>query len=1048
MLELKNLTKSYKTAGFVQLALDDVSVTLRDNEFVAVLGPSGSGKTTLLNIVGGLDHYDSGDLIIDGISTKDYKDRDWDTYRNNRIGFVFQSYNLIPHQSVLANVELALTLSGVGKAERRQRAKDALSEVGLDEHMHKKPNQLSGGQMQRVAIARALINDPEILLADEPTGALDSKTSTQIMALLKNIAADRLVVMVTHNPDLADEYANRIIRLSDGHIVDDSRPVRSNEDEAANARPARQAKMSFLTAIALSFSNLMTKKGRTLMMAFAGSIGIIGIAGILSLANGVNNYIKTVEEDTLSVYPLTISSTGFDMSSLLVTSTTGDDTSEDGEGTGDAGGAAAAGPFGAAGNTGGGSEGDESGEKVQELSIIANMFSRVGSNDLAALKAYLDSPDSGIEPYVNTIQYSYNVVPQIFNPDTSVEVHQVHPDRSFSALGLSSAMSGNSLMSMGMSTDVFDELPDDTELLVGQLDVVAGRWPENYNELVLVLPPNGRVSDFMLYALGLRDHNELEQMVTDFANEVEVTTPTERLEFTHEQLMAPTFKLVNSCDYYRYDENYGVWVDHSDDADLVAGLVAGGETLTISGIVQGNPDASAIMLTTGIYYPSDLIDHIIEGATTSQVVQDQLAQPQTNVFTGNTFVEEADDSAASDFDMSSMFSIDEGALGSAFSMDSSVMGSGMDFSTILNPEAVMAQMPSMDLGSAMAGQQMPPELFFGVLGPVMADYMQWCIDNGENPATAFQTYAQTPEAQAVIAQAVAQNPAFATYQQQMAAQISAYFSQYMGTMLALMQANIAENMATAMASLTSNMAGAMNIDEAAFADAFQFNLDETELTALMMGMMGGEDSSLDNNLRKLGYADFDKPSSIDIYPIDFEGKQKVLDILDAYNADMKATGQEDKAVTYTDIVGTLMSSVTEIINMISMVLVAFVAISLVVSSIMIGVITYISVLERKKEIGILRSIGASKRDIANVFNAETLIVGFVAGCMGILITVLVSIPANIIIYNIYAIPNIALLPPLPALILILVSCGLTFLSGLIPSSAASRKDPVEALRSE
>ncbi|MDR3136039.1 MAG: ABC transporter ATP-binding protein/permease [Coriobacteriales bacterium] len=1069
MLELKDLSKSYHTAGFTQKALDDVSVTLRDNEFVAVLGPSGSGKTTLLNIIGGLDHYDAGDLLIDGISTKDYRDRDWDTYRNNRIGFVFQSYNLIPHQSVLSNVELALTLSGVGKTERRQRARAALEQVGLSDHIQKRPNQLSGGQMQRVAIARALINDPEILLADEPTGALDSKTSTQIMALLQNIAADRLVVMVTHNPDLAKAYATRTIRLSDGHIVDDSRPVTASELTASQARPPRRAKMSFFTAIALSFSNLMTKKGRTFMMAFAGSIGIIGIAGILALANGVNNYIKTVEEETLSVYPLSIASTGIDMTALLMNSSAEDDEEETEEGQD-----AAEADGGSVETDDGGVEADVAaaeddangtdtattsataadantrGDTLRETPIISSILDRVQNNDLASLKTFLDSPDSGVSEYVNTIQYTYDVTPQIYLPQTDPEIHQVHPDRSFSALGMGSTMnslSSSSLMSMGMSTDMFDELLSDWQVYDEQHELLAGEWPDEPGELLLVTNYSQHLSDFLLYSMGLRDYHELDSMIESFVNEEPISTPDDRRSFTYEQILAIEFKLVYNSDYFKYDESYNVWVDHADDADYVKQLVEAGPTLRICGIAAPKELTSTIALTPGIYYTSALVESIVEHSLAAEVTQYQLSNPQLNIFTDKSFIEEAETSALEDFDMGSMFSLDEEQARSAFSIDNSAL-STMDFSTILNPDAVMAQMPQMDVGSALGGQQMPPELFFGVIGPVLNDYITWCTTNTKDPSASFAEYAATPAAQAAIAAAVAANPAFAQYQEQMAQAISGYFTQYMGTLMSLMQTNIASNMQRAMFDLTNRMAGAMRIDQEAFANAFQFNLDEKELTALMMGLMGGDDSSLDSNLRKLGYADFAKPSNIDIYPKDFEGKQHVIDMLDDYNKRMEDSDQADRAITYTDIVGTLMSSVTEIIDMISMVLVAFVAISLVVSSIMIGVITYISVLERKKEIGILRSIGASKGDIANVFNAETLIVGFVAGCLGILITLLASIPANIIVYNLHHISNVALLPPVPALILVAVSCGLTFLSGLIPSSAASRKDPVEALRSE
>ncbi len=1120
MLELRNLVKSYNTAGFVQQALDDVSVTLRDNEFVAVLGPSGSGKTTLLNIVGGLDHYDSGDLVIDGISTKEYRDKDWDTYRNNRIGFVFQSYNLIPHQSVLSNVELALTLSGVSKTERRARAREALAQVGLEEHISKKPSQLSGGQMQRVAIARALINDPEILLADEPTGALDSKTSVQIMDLLKQIATDRLVVMVTHNPDLADEYANRIIKLSDGKVVNDSNPVVAIPP-APEAREARRARMSFFTAVALSFSNLMTKKGRTLMMAFAGSIGIIGIASILALSNGVNNYIKSVEEDTLSVYPLAINAQGFDMTSMLVGSTASDPDEDGSESSGTSNGALSMFGMGSSG------EGEDEGI-ITESPMVTTMFDQVKSNDLAALKEYLDGSESGIMQYVNTIQYEYDVTPQIYLPQTEPEVHQVNPDRSFSALGLGSGMSSSSIVSMGMSTDMFDELLSDYDIYSQQYEVLAGDWPASSDEILLVLGSSHRVSDFMLYSMGLRDYTVLNSMIEAFINEEPVVTPSNRLSFTYDEILDVEFKLVYNSDYYLYDSTYDVWVDHSDDAEHLKKLVSEGKTLRISGIVAAREGTQTLVLSPGLYYTPALVEDIVQHSETSDVTQDQLDNPNLNIFTNKTFLEEAEQGAENDFDMSNLFSIDEEAMGEAFQMDESAF-SGLDFGGVLDPAAVMAAMPPLDLGSALANvpfntapsqgmQTALQNVMASMMGLLASDYADWYMSQLPTPVLPpggggtgggtgggagdgtggsgtgsggtggagdgtggsggtgnggstggypiqeigqhFGDYLQTPRGQALIASALSpDNPALAAYQNEMAAAqaqtmtalqeaITTYMQQYMTTMLTIMSQQISTNMQNAMAGLTENMANAMRIDEEAFANAFQFNLDEDELTALMLSMMGGEESSYAGNLRHLGYVDFAEPFQISIYPVDFEGKQSVLDILDAYNQRMEDDGHEEQVISYTDIVGTLMSSVTTIIDMISMVLVAFVAISLVVSSIMIGVITYISVLERKKEIGILRSIGASKGDIANVFNAETLIVGFVAGCMGIGITLLLAIPANIIVLNLFDIPDLVLLPWAPALILIGVSCFLTFVAGLIPSSAASNKDPVEALRSE
>ena len=1090
MLQLLNICKSYTTADFTQTALDNVSVSFRDNEFVAILGPSGSGKTTLLNIVGGLDHYDSGNLIIDGISTEQYKDKDWDAYRNNRIGFVFQSYNLIPHQTVLSNVELALTLSGVSRAERHDRAVAALQKVGLGDHVNKKPSQLSGGQMQRVAIARALINDPEILLADEPTGALDSKTSVQIMDLLTEIANDRLVIMVTHNPELAEDYATRIVTLTDGVIRSDTDPYEPTaEDMRVSEKPARRTKMSFLTALSLSFKNLMTKKGRTLMTAFAGSIGIIGIAAILSLANGVNNYIKSVEEETLSEYPLQIQSTGFDMTSMMLGAATG-----------------------AGGNTGE-AEGDGDQDKVGVTEMVTNMFSSIGSNDLASLKEYLDSGQSDIDQYTNAIEYTYNVAPQIYSSNTD-KLRQVNPDKSLSALGLGSTASSNSLMSMSMSTDVFYEMPSDPNLYESQYDVKAGHWPENHNEVVLVLTGNGNISDFMLYTLGLRDANEFDDMVKKFAAEEEVTTPDNIEQPTYDDILGITFKLVQATDYYVHEDEFNVWKDKTDDTDYMRNLVNNGEDVKIVGIVQPREDATATMLSSGINYPSTLTDYVIEQAASSTIVKDQLAHPDTNVFTDKPFGEEDDGEG---FDMQSLFTIDGDAIQAAFKFDESALTSGLsgmsldlsglsldmgslpafDGSSIaLDPSSIdMSNLVDfsdikLDLGDVQptmdsAKMQAAMEDIMAGFNPWYANWAQEQVAQGKVPTMedGAKAYLESEEVQKKIADAIMgsidMKQATEALQTQLQQQLSAKMQQAVPAMAQALESQLQASITTAMSSymqnvlgaymqqmqtaletqvsaamqqsmnqIAANMSNAMSIDESAFANAFQMNMDENDLTELMMSMMGKEDASYDNNLKKLGYADFNKPSGIDIYPIDFESKEKVIGILDAYNDRMTADGEDDKVITYTDFVGTLMASVTDIVNMISYVLVAFVAISLVVSSIMIGVITYISVLERKKEIGILRSIGASKGDISRVFNAETIIVGFTAGVIGIGLTMLACIPANAIVYSLFDVANVASLPWQAAVILVAISVFLTFLAGLIPSSAASRKDPVEALRSE
>ena len=1043
MLQLRNIRKAYTTGSFTQTALDDVSISFRDSEFVAILGPSGSGKTTLLNIIGGLDHYDTGDLVIDGISTKEYKDRDWDAFRNNRIGFVFQAYNLIPHQTILANVELALTLSGVSRAERRTRALDALRKVGLGDHVDKKPSQLSGGQMQRVAIARALINDPEILLADEPTGALDSKTSVQIMDLLTEIANDRLVIMVTHNPELAEQYATRIVNLADGVIRSDSDPFDpAPEDMRASKKQVRRTSMSFLTALSLSWNNLLTKKGRTLMTAFAGSIGIIGIAAILSLANGVNSYIANVEEETLSEYPLSIENQGFDMTSLMTM------------GMGAQGGSSGSGDSQDAGQTGS-SNGDADGGTVGESKMVTGMFGSIGSNDLASLKEYLDNGDSGIDQYVNSIEYGYSITPQLFSSDTEDGVRQVNPDKSFSSIGFGSATSTNGIMSSMMSTNVFYEMPSDPNLYQDQYDVVAGTWPQRYNDIVLVLTPNGKVSDFMLYTMGLRDHSELDDMVRAFANEEEVNAPDDYMTLTYDQLMGVTFKLVAATDYYQYDSDYHVWKNKSDDADYMRDLVSSGEDVHICGIVKPKAGAKITSLQTGFYYTSDMVSHIIDEAADSQIVKDQLADSATNVFTGKSFVEEAD-AEDSSFDMSSLFTIDGNKLQAAFQIDPDALSVDMSSLDLSGAASDLPAAPEMDPSEFQVSGQptINKEAAAALMAAVEKDYFAYYSEQVQQgkPAPSFNEYFATERAQKLISDAlpgiIDTSEMQAEFAQKIQAYLQATMSSYMNQVVSAMQTQMQAAMTQVMGQLSANMATAMHVDESAFADAFQMNMDEKELTELMMSLMSSETTSFDGNLNKLGYADYEKPASIDIYPKDFESKQGVIDILDGYNDKMKAEGEDDKAVSYTDIVGALMSSVTTIVNMISYVLVAFVAISLVVSSIMIGVITYISVLERKKEIGILRSIGASKGDIGRVFNAETVIVGLVAGLIGIGVTALGCIPANAIVYALFDVPNVAILPWQAAVILVAISVFLTFLSGLIPSSAASHKDPVEALRSE
>lgn len=1187
MLQIKDIHKEYRTGNLVQRALDGVSLSLRDNEFVAILGPSGSGKTTLLNIIGGLDRYDSGDLIINGISTKKYKDRDWDSYRNHTIGFVFQSYNLIPHQTVLANVELALTISGVSKSERRRRAKEALEKVGLGAQIHKKPSQMSGGQMQRVAIARALVNDPEILLADEPTGALDSDTSVQVMDLLQEVAKERLVVMVTHNPELAQLYATRIVTVKDGRILSDTDPFVIDSESMAPPVHKNMGKssMSFFTALSLSFQNLKTKKARTLLTSFAGSIGIIGIALILSISNGVDKYITNMEEETLSEYPLQIQSTGVDLTSMMMGAATAQSGKKDGE--------------------------------VGVAQMVTNMFSKMNSNDLESLKVYLDSNESSISQYANSVEYTYSVSPQIFL-ENGKNIRQVNPDKSFSAMGLGSG-SSNSIMSSTMSTDVFHEMPEDADLYKDQYDVKAGRWPENYKECVLVLTSQGDISDFLQYTLGLRDGKELDDMVQKFMAEEAVETPENEGPYTYDEILGKKFKLVNSTDYYEYDEEYKVWKDKSDNSSYMKKLVKNGEDLTIVGIVQPVEGATASMLTAGICYTPELTKHVIEKAASSEIVKQQLADEKINVFTGEEFGKE--DNENSKFDMESLFSINADALQEAFQVDlsgfnmdlSSLSGlsSGLnvempdmpdmsalagninldessmpdlskliklddldlDLSHMIDPEEILKNLPAdqvPDMSQALksvkfdfteekvtallkevlTGYQdsikdkpeadmdkmqaalkqyltskemnerlckdlqelvknnvnvdMSSEKLIAVAVGLMNQYQEYAKANGitqtdvasilaflsqgeiqqqikeeaenlvknsvtvnittkqiqdlllqdvvaaypeyarnnslpdpANLGTYFLEYMQTEDGQnrlmnglmtlvdtsevqtqfsqametymksmmTSFTDAIAKGieskfteimeqvekqltKGIQTAMEQMMGNISSGMQEAMQSVMASVSSSITSAMSQAMSGLgglgssMGNMEDALSIDPEAFAKAIQMNMNEDDLSELMMSLLSSENSSYDGNLKKLGYADLNVPGGINIYPKDFESKSEIVGILDQYNADMEAAGEDEKVITYTDLVGTLMSSVTNIVNIISYVLVAFVAISLVVSSIMIGVITYISVLERKKEIGILRAIGASRHNVSQVFNAGDVYYRILRRCYG------------------------------------------------------------------
>ena len=852
MLRLEKITKEYITGDSKVEALKGISLQFRKSEFVSILGQSGCGKTTLLNIIGGLDKYTTGDLVINGKSTKEFKDRNWDSYRNHSVGFVFQSYNLIPHQNILSNVELALTLSGVSKKERRKRAIEALEQVGLGDQLNKKPNQLSGGQMQRVAIARALVNDPEIILADEPTGALDTKTSVQIMEILKKISKDRLIIMVTHNPDLAEKYSSRIIKILDGKITDDSNPysVEEEEKEDRTSKANSKVSMNFLTALSLSLNNLMTKKGRTILTSFAGSIGIIGIALILSLSSGMQAYINRVEEDTLSSYPITVQEETIDMASMMTSLMGETEETEHEEG------------------------------KVYSKNIVNDMLStistKIQSNNLEEFKKYLDDENSQIKDYINAVQYSYNLDLNIYKEDDD-KVVQVNPSQIFAKLG----MEGMSNMMLA-ETDVWQELLDNDELLHSQYDVIAGKWPENYNEVVLIVDENNEIYDYTLYALGILDQDELEEKYQKILDGEEVEDE-EVKSYTYDDLLNTKFKVLLNTDYYEKDGD--IWIDNTENDDYIKEKLEDAEEISIAGIIRPKEGTVATAMSATIGYTKELKEYVINEVNNAEIVKEQKDNPDINIFTGIEFPEDTD----AKFDFSSL-----------------------------------------------------------------------------------------------------------TEEQRM----------------------------------------------------YMASLSEEELANLMQQYTENANATYEGNLEKMGVVDLDSPSSISIYPKDFESKEQIATEIENYNQKQRDDGKEENVITYTDIVGTMMNSVSTIIDAISYILIAFVAISLVVSSIMIGIITYISVLERTKEIGILRSIGASKKDISRVFNAETFIIGLCAGLLGIGVTLLLNIPINMIIKAVTDISGIAKLPTVGAIILVVISMVLTIIAGLIPARMASKKDPVEALRTE
>lgn len=1236
MLELREISKSYVTSALTQVALDDVSVTFRDNEFVAILGASGSGKTTMLNVIGGLDHFDSGDLVIDGVSTAHYKDRDWDAYRNARVGFVFQSYNLIPHQSVVANVELALTLSGVSRGQRRRRALDALETVGLAEHSHKRPSQLSGGQMQRVAIARALINDPEIVLADEPTGALDSTTSVQVMDLLQEVARQRLVIMVTHNPELAHQYATRIVELADGRIIADSDPVvgeledadgdggdaegagdgdgdgvagaavgsdggaegagwgaagdgaaraareaaalnddtaqipavsageqaygsgaegddvaegagavvgrkesqhrasRRRTDRAAKrrghnknradaSRPGRRPRrvsMGPLTALGLSFTNLMTKKGRTAMTSFAGSIGIIGIALVLALASGANNYIITTQERAMASYPLTIERVGMDLTGVLSSSASGEAAPNDG--------------------------------KIHTASQLSNVTASMKTNDLTSLQSYLKGNGGNINKYVRTIEYNYGINPRIYLPKSSKGPVQVNPDVTFTE----GSTNFGAFQSM-TSTNIFKQLANDRSLYVNSYDVVSGRWPTAANELVVALDSNGRLPERLEYTLGLRDYGQLQNAMAKLRQNEGVKLKNSAAAWTPQQIMGAKFKLVNVPDLYKYDAKYKVWSARDNDANVLKQIVAAGTDLKVVGIVKpassGGGFGQSSALSPGIYYTGALTKQVIAKAAASPIVKQQLADPKRNVFTGKTFEEEAKEQANPQIDLSSLITIDQDKLTAAFKFDPSSINSGLnnlDFSGMDLSGAVgnvqldlssldLSQMPAIDLNgldaskldysslqkqfpqlanidlakvvqAALANGAIKPgggEALSNILTQVVGGFIPWYAQHGGDDgdggsgtpgqadpakiAAAVTKYLQSEQVQKLLApifsgdtiidrakltanltQALGNDPAVQQIAENVSADLAAQISSKVASALSstvstalskavgqLLQSSLSQLMTTlqtqltaqvqnAMGQIMGNLSSAMQVDANKLKEAFKFNMKPEEIAALLTQLLNPNATTARANLLTLGYARADQPERIDIYPKSFADKDQVKSILANYNAEAKAAKQTGKVIVYSDLVGMLMSSITNIINIVTALLVAFVSISLVVSSIMIGIITFISVLERRKEIGILRSIGASKADIRRVFNAETLIVGALAGLLGVGVSVLVTIPANIYVADRFGVQDIATLPVAAGVILVVISMGLTFLAGLLPASKAAREDPVEALRGE
>lgn len=1118
MLQIKNISKTYKTGSLVQQALDNVSLNLKDNEFVAILGPSGSGKTTLLNIIGGLDRYDEGDLIINNVSTKNYKDRDWDTYRNHTIGFVFQSYNLIPHQSILSNVELALTIGGISGKERKQRALKALAEVGLEDQAHKRPNQMSGGQMQRVAIARALVNNPDILLADEPTGALDSKTSVQVMELLKKVANDRLVVMVTHNPELASEYANRIVNLKDGKIISDSNPFNVPDIPLQKkTKKVKKAHMSYLTALSLSFNNLLTKKGRTLLTAFAGSIGIIGIALILSLSTGFQNYIDKIQEDTLSSYPLTINSETADTTSAILSMVADR------------------------------RENQTEGDVVRERQYLTTMFSSIGSNDLRSLKKYLEEHEAEYADYVTNINYTYSIKPLIYTIDAADKIVKLNPSSLLSSIYSSSATSMISAFSSGGGS-IFAEMNDDIDSYKDQYDVLAGRWPENFDEMIIVLSEPNSISDLLVYSLGLRDTSELKTIITNVMAGEEAGVENEPQEFTYSDLMNIDMRLILAPKVFKYNVQYNVYEDMSDDETYMKDIYSRSLKLKIVGIMCAKDDSSA--LSTGVNYRKALTQYVIDECGRSSIVEKQLRNKDTDVFSNKHFDEENEDDEKK-LDFQDMISVDEDMLKNAFKVNvkeddfkfdmisedqmadivfsaakdaanminnspdrttilglltavntqlltSKITTYEMSHVTIIESEGTFLQLKNDDLNAiadsidAQAYKDAVKDLinvmketnpdiaqmselinilndsqyarlaqgvkaiFLDYYSRIMKDQGFIKDEGSEDGKIAYAvdmtnntvTYGTTLTNTSLLLTETTTNETALANTAQVANEIMENLLTYMiAAQIGVATGKIMTPMAESLSSLGDLFSNdLMSVDTDAFSKAFKFNLDQDELSRLMETMMkGSEEKSYKKNLISLGYQDVDDPTSISFFFKDFDSKEHFLDFLKSYNEKV----EEDSKVRYTDITGILMSSVKTIVDVVTYVLIAFVSISLVVSSIMIAVITLISVLERTKEIGILRAMGASKRNVSSIFSAETFIIGLLSGLLGVGVTLALLPPINAIIHSVTDNHDVnAVLPTQGAIALINIAVVLTIIAGFIPSKKAAKQDPVIALRTE